>query len=457
MSKISFNFVKEHKSIGKNVTADLKDTIRYIMSFLLGVDRHNDIIDLIGYTDDKALWSQYKVVIRPSSFFDENIYGSSDSLPHIPVSNLDGIPIIYGGNNISVQSDIIITDADIIASSFFMLSRYEEFIDKSKLHRDIHLRYIGTESFPYRAGFLHLPIVDFYGRLLRQWLNSVGVNVPEPEHGIKSYNITHDLDIPYYCKRLRGVVGAALRCNAIEGIRNYIMKPEKNKFFTFPYLKAQCDKLRQSHPSKTHEILFVKSIVDKNFDRRFDNPVYDVRSSNIKTITDFCKHNGIEIGVHLSYHAGMRSNIVKEEISSLRSLVGVDITKNRDHYLRTLSPEDYESLEFSGIIDDYTLAYPDTLGYKTGTCHPHFFINPSSCATSKTLLLHPLTLMDCTVGDNKYMHLSVDESFRRVLAMIEFSRQFGGEVTILFHNQIFSDRSFDYRSLYQRIINELMK
>lgn len=59
----------------------------------------------------------------------------------------------------------------------FLISRYEEMVRRGL--RDEHGRFPGKESLPYRAGFLHRPIVDEYRMLLHRWLRQSRLRVPE--------------------------------------------------------------------------------------------------------------------------------------------------------------------------------------------------------------------------------------------------------------------------------------
>ena len=61
------------------------------------------------------------------------------------------------------------------------------------------------------------------------------------------------------------------------------------------------------------------------------------------------------------------------------------------------------------------------------------------------------------MGDKKYMNLSEDEGLDTVKKLIDNTRQHNGEATILFHNSVFCDSSYDYEKLYKGIIAELRK
>ena len=95
----------------------MKKTVRYIIEFLIGTPEY---ADMIGYTGDVSLWSKYKVVIVPSYFFNDGVFGTKNSMPKLPLQEINEIPLLYGEPVITKQNDIVILKADIIASSFFL-------------------------------------------------------------------------------------------------------------------------------------------------------------------------------------------------------------------------------------------------------------------------------------------------------------------------------------------------
>ena len=70
--------------------------IDYILRFLVGEAFAGDLGSLVGYTSDPDGFGKYKVVIVPSSFFSEAMYGATVSLPSLPLQEIDGVPLLYG-------------------------------------------------------------------------------------------------------------------------------------------------------------------------------------------------------------------------------------------------------------------------------------------------------------------------------------------------------------------------
>jgi hypothetical protein len=156
-------------------------TVDYLLSWLVG----EDFARFIGYTDDEARFADYRVVILPS-------WHIGGALPHLPLAEIEGIPLLFGEPHVSRRGDTLVVHADVIASTFFLVSRYEELARPRE--RDEHGRFPGRSSLPCCAGFIHRPVADAYGALLRRWLREVGVPVPADRPSLQNLYLTHDVD-----------------------------------------------------------------------------------------------------------------------------------------------------------------------------------------------------------------------------------------------------------------------
>ena len=217
----------------------MTEIIQYIIRFLLGDQVSADIASHIGYTANEKEFHLYKIVILPSSFFDKGIYGTEHSMPQLPLPIWEEVPILFGQPDSEKIGETLILHADLIASTYFLISRYEEMVRRSS--RDIHGRFPGKESLPYRAGFIDSPIVEEYGRVLRMQLCNVGCEVSEPPKVIRKVYLTHDLDQLAHYRTIRGFMGGLLRGLRwpIEGnraIKSFWGGLKYDPWYTFPWL-----------------------------------------------------------------------------------------------------------------------------------------------------------------------------------------------------------------------------
>jgi hypothetical protein len=426
----------------------MQDTITYIIEFLLHGNNH--LISEVGYTHDVSQFHRYRVVIIPSNFFDNDVYGTDQSMPQLPLTQIEQTPLLFGKPLLRKEGNTLLVEADIIASSYFLLSRYEEMLNHKRL-RDEHGRFIGIKSLPNKANFIQRPIVDEYGQLLRSWLRQQGCDVNEPKAEYNNIFLTHDVDSFAHFRNLRGTVGGFLRgllhkgC-AIKVVLKSLFSLEKDPAYTFPWLLKQ-----NANVKKSHTIFFVKA--EKKGDK-LDYPHYKLKGDDAKHFFKMAANGLCEIGLHASYASGKDLERIASEQKRLQKAVGKNIISNRHHYLRSLQAEDMELLIDAGITDDYTLGYADIAGFRLGTCRAVKWINPSTKQVT-LLTLHPLTVMDCTLSNTNYMNLDYKSALHYVEQLLMQTKKHGGDVVLLWHNTSIDGNKNYHAALYTEIIKQL--
>ena len=95
----------------------MKAVISYITKFLIGGEKADVLASLVGYTSDPNKFSRYRVVIIPSPFFRDEVYGTAESMPKLPLEEIEGIPLLFGSPKIEWQGDTWVVHADIGTST----------------------------------------------------------------------------------------------------------------------------------------------------------------------------------------------------------------------------------------------------------------------------------------------------------------------------------------------------
>ena len=168
-----------------------------------------------------------------------------------------------------------------------------------------------------------------------------------------------------------------------------------------------------------------------------------------------CKKKNITFGLHSSYEAGMKPDLITDEKKHLEKLSKKTITYNRHHYLDSREPEDMQALIDAGITDDFTMGYADIAGFRLGTCRAIKWINPKTRKLT-SLTLHPLTIMDGSLSDKRYMYMNAHEAYEYCIRLINMVESWNGELVLLWHNTSVEDNPQSYhRKLYQDIIKYL--
>lgn len=419
----------------------MKETIDYIIRFLLGEQRE-EVYRAVGYTVDEPRYMQYRVVIRPSGFFREGVYGTAASLPALPLREMQGVPLLYGVPRVERQGDTLVLHADVVAGAYFLLSRYEEAVRRTV--RDVHGRFPGRESLPHRGGFLHRPVVEEYGHLLRRLLREAGVDVSEPRSGLRRIYLTHDVDALAHYRSLRGVAGAVLRHPA-EGwraCRTFLGRVESDPWYTFPWLLQQDARAGEGVES----VFFIKP---GGGGSREDRPLSQVGSRDFRRLFALLRKAGSTVGLHASYAAGLNPELMTRERAALEHAWCGAVSCNRHHFLCSREPEDMRALTEAGITDDFTMGYADRAGFRLGTCRPVRWIDPVARRLTP-LTLHPLMAMDRTLSDAQYMGLSQPEALATVQGLVRAAASHGGEMCLLWHNTSVAEAY--HRGLYEDIV-----
>lgn len=161
-----------------------------------GID--NNVL-VISYGREKVdLNVDYQIHIYQSKLFGKD-YNTASSMPQLPLKYWSGLPVIYEGNGdigslVVRRENLVETNVDIIASSFFMLSRYEEVILDVK---DEHDRFPAESSVAYKENFLTRPIVNEYIDLLWEWIDGLNLGfrrkLPWNDRDF-AVLLTHDVD-----------------------------------------------------------------------------------------------------------------------------------------------------------------------------------------------------------------------------------------------------------------------
>ena len=179
--------------------------------------------------------------------------------PYIPEKD---IPLLYGEEEFVVSEENIVCGIDIFASSFFMLTRWEEYVNKI---RDQHGRFAGEDSIAYKSNFLHRPIVNEYVEMLWNMLKTLGYAGQRKKQKFELV-LTHDIDIMKSVNPLRVIAGDIFKRRNLKQALQYIPALFKDPVDTYSFLMKRRDKLG----IKSH---FYFMAVERQ-DNDFDSPCY---------------------------------------------------------------------------------------------------------------------------------------------------------------------------------------
>lgn len=433
-----------------------QSTIKYIIQFLAGESISNEILEQIGYTSNVEEYGKYKLVIKPAGFFDENVYGTDKSLPELPLKIWEESPILFGEPTVEKLGETLVLNVDLVASAFFMLTRYEEFVRKDV--RDTHGRFPGKESIAYRAGFIDRPLVDEYTRHLRKLLRESGFEIPETEKRIRKVYLTHDADSITHFRNLRSLAGALLRGikrrkEASIALKSFFGGLLFDPWYNFPFLyKINGNLVQKLGKDRCETILFMRASTSR---RKEDKPVPNLIHPDYQHLIKYSKRKGVRIGLHASYASGIKPELIAEEKKRLEHHAKITVCCNRHHFLNAREPFDMIALLHAGITNDFSMGYADMAGFRLGTCRPVQWINLLTGEVT-ALTLHSLEIMDVSLSDKRYMYMSAHDALQYCTQLIDTVENFGGELVLLWHNTSVEKNPNSYhRTLYKDIVKYL--
>jgi len=376
--------------------------VNYILTWLCYGDE--EAAKRIAYTDDEKALETHDIIIVPNGHLGKDLI-----VPELKK------PVVE-----QPAKDKTIIRTDIVYAVFFFTSRAEELIND---RRDGHNRFAAKFSVLGQRSRLQIPRMDEYARLVLKQLN-----LPLPTEGFNRIYLTHDVDTISQYRSIRGALGG-IRRGETKAVLKALQDIHNDPLYTFPWILEQDARVRDAH-----KIYFIKRTRGKGF----DYPQYWLHGRDFKHLKHMLRHNDTFLGVHGSYYGAIPS------IRYSRMF--------RAHFLRS-SIDHMQALANAGYTDDFTMGFADQVGFRLQTCRAIRWINPKTYELTP-LTLHPLIVMDCTLSNDNYMHLTEDEAYFLCERLIDKVRLHHGDLCLLWHNDSFTPEKY-HRSLYSKILKLL--
>jgi hypothetical protein len=342
--------------------------------------------------------------------------------------------------------------ADIIASTFFMLSRWEEMVVPT---RDEHDRFPATSSVAYKQGFLDRPIVDEYALILREWLK---VLLPswEPKRRQFSVKLSHDIDqirrFPNWQAAARTFGRDLIRRRDLAGawqtgVETVTQLADRKQMRGIQGIHCLTEVSRVS--GLGNDAFYFMAAEPAPFDTG-----YDPASPAVRQCIAELQAQGFEIGFHPGYHTFNNPGQLAAEKARLDAILGDNQYGGRQHYLRFEVPYTWRHWEQLGLAYDSTMGYADHEGFRCGTCHP---FQPFDTKENRELDLWewPLIVMDGTL--KQYREMTPRQGEMRILELAQRCRQVEGTFTLLWHNSSLGNEWSEWAKTYQAVIAALRR
>lgn len=364
---------------------------------------------VINYSPDDLAGS---FRIEPYSILFEKGVGPKN----ISVTDWKGLPVFF---QTSPGSDL---PFDIFAASFFLITRYEEYLESE---RDKYGRFCASSSLALKNGFLDRPVVDLWAReLAKAFLKKFPTLVFRRNEYRSLLTIDTDQPFAYLGKNIFRSFGSFFREK--QGIHNTIgdqyrimTKEEKDPFDIFDWVIETIEK-------NSLDTIFFFPV--GNHSAHDTNPSWrneDYRKLIHKIADKY------QVGIHPSFIAGGDGKLMTTEVGRLQSILGKEIIISRFHYIRLYIPGSYNNASKAGIKEDFSMGYPEEPGFRAGIARPFFFYNLTDDIQTN-LKIVPFQVMDGTLYD--YKKLDPDRCMEVILKLINETRKVGGLFVSIWHN-----------------------
>lgn len=343
-----------------------------------------------------------------------------------------------------VYNDKSIFPFDIFAASFYLVTRYEEYLPHIN---DKHNRFQAKDSILFKMNMLDKPLINIWAMELGNILTAI---YPELQLKKKTFSFipTYDVDAAWAYKN-KGIFRTL--ASSMRDILNLDFQEFKKRwkvifgkihdpFDTFDY-QLQLQKELNLRP--LYFILCGEyDINDKNISLRNTN-----FQNLIKRLGDYAK-----VGIHPSYNSYLNKEKVRIEIENLSKVLNREITISRQHFLRLRLPLSYQILLDHDVTDDYTMGYATLTGFRAGIADTFRFFDLEHDNVTN-LNIHPFAVMDGTLRD--YLDLNIEEAYEKTTRIIQEVKNVNGTFILLWHNETLSDekRWTGWKALYRRILD----
>ena len=409
-------------------THKITPRVRYIFKhiftriLLIPVDFTTKVEEFVAHNGPKMSYA--KTALGNEFFVRSNqlLFEQGVNDIEINIQQWDAVPCFF---NAGAKSTI---PFDIFAASFYLISRYEEYLPHVK---DIHQRYTADESLAFKNKFLEKPVVDIWAYKL---LNHLQEKFPNYKYQTRAYQFISTIDIDnafaYKHKSLVRSVGGFFKDLSQFKIFNIwdrfavISRIKKDPFDTF-------DKIIDIKKQSNIRTIFFFLIGDYT---TFDTNVSASKNKFrllIKSMVDYAR-----VGLHPSYFSMQNPSVLKKEKKRLERITNMPIMRSRQHYLRFSLPETYQHLIDLEITEDYSMGYASHVGFRASTCTPFYFYD-LDFEIQTPLKIFPFALMDTTLND--YMNLTPKQSLGKIRDLKNEVKAVNGTFITLFHNEALSN------------------
>lgn len=422
------------------ISPRLQYSCSFIFEELIGVNLTITTVmdDLIAFREAKINYSDK--VVAPDCFS----IGRHNLLFENDIRQTDVDCFMVNNYKAFFKTDKADFPFDILAASFYLLSRYEEYLPHEN---DMYGRYAHENSLAFREGFLHLPLINIWVKHLLELLQKkFPASMPLQAAATFSFLPTYDIDMAFSYKYkgwLRNA-GGFIKSPSFKRIK-VLLGLQKDPFDAFGWL----DQLHNDY--SLHPIYFFlmaeqNSVYDKN--------ILPHKKVMWKLIRSLAKK--YTTGIHPSWQSGDddKPALLDAEKSLLETITEKAVTHSRQHYIRFNLPEGYRRLLSHGVEEDYSMGYGSINGFRASTASSFFWFDlPKNESTS--IRIHPFCFMEA----NSFYEQknTAAEAYSELMEYYKICKAVNGRLITIWHNNFLgTEPQFgEWKDIYSKFIRQI--
>ena len=354
----------------------------------------------------------------------------------VKVQNWEDVPCFFAvGETSSIPFDIF-------AATFYLLSRYEEYLPHVK---DKEGRFQASESLAFQEGFIERPVIDIWAQKFKQVLKN---RFPDQKFPTRKFSTQTIIAVTEaYCYKKKGIVRVVLGLF----LDLFRFKPK----YVLHRLQVMTKLKKDPYDIYTKVIQFLKKyhlpmkfmfqVSDfSTYDRNINHNRLELQSL-IKSVADYA-----EVGLQPGFYANQKFSVLKEEKKRLEEIIKRPVHSAINNHYNLLLPDTYNHMVELEFQNDFSMGYPEAVGLRAGTCTPFLFYDLNFEITTP-LLIHPYAINSEAFGKLKENEIEYKVlEIKRQISMVD------GNLISVFTNKDFSEYANARRNFsILKILNEI--
>jgi hypothetical protein len=337
---------------------------------------------------------------------------------------------------------------DIFAATFYLLSRYEEYLPHEK---DEYGRFSHKNAIAFKEGFLNKPVVNnwlhYFSETLVQKFPALAIH-----QSAFTFLPTYDIDeaFAYKHKQWWRSVGSGIK-NWLSGNkgelalrRSVLNGTVSDPYDTYKWMSNLHEKYNL-HPV----YFFLVAQRNKGYDKNI-LPAEPAMQQVIKE--QAAKYT---TGLHPSWQSGDNTTLIKKEKEILERITDKPVFISRQHYIRFTMPNTFRQLINAGITTDHSMGYGSINGFRASVASPFYWYDLDK-ETQTSLLLYPFCFMDANSFYEQKQ--TAEQTAQELRHYYEVVKKTNGTLITLWHNNFFgSDERFKgWKEVYEEFLKKAL-